>query len=123
MSKPVAGALLKVAGHTVEKHLGKSFAYLMSRNIPVATSFFSNTMAHLLVKKMIKSSEAEIAAWLGSSSNGLLKLTLDTKYITGYGVEKAGANAFKKIAQRGVKAFFKKDGAGGYVLWTAYPGG
>jgi hypothetical protein len=111
-------------GHTIEKHVGKSEAWLQKRaqteNERFVSSFNNEAAANRSIGRCIKQNKADIEAWLKSRSGKNLTKVVHMENPVGTWVEKgvSGSNQTNKV-----KVVFAKDSSNpkGYYVLTAFP--
>lgn len=116
----------KLGGHTIEKHIAKSTAWLQDRSaMPffankhiIPSSFVDKESATTYIKEVMGANRSAIEVWLADNKKiGMKSFERDFAKIIGFGVDKDG----KKVDFTKVRVLLKKSNDGGFYLATAYP--
>jgi hypothetical protein len=112
-------------GHTIARHVTKSYAYLQERAATmkkgIATSFMSKKIAVAAVKDSLKKNSKKIYAWLTVLPQKRIVLQCSHDYPVGYGVYKNHHALCTNLHCS--KMVMDKNGEQslGFVIITAYP--
>jgi len=105
------------AGHTIARHVGKSYKYLRGRNIKNATSFFNSADAERLIIKGLRESKniSKYRKFLDGATD-FVDLRVELDEITGYGIyDRKDAYLY-----RGIRILLKRRN-GKVFIETAHP--
>ncbi|MEM6275065.1 MAG: RNase A-like domain-containing protein [Myxococcota bacterium] len=108
-------------GHTVEKHAGKTDGELRARldrepGKDQVSTFVSEKEVRSAVQKAIRENAVKIAEWEAKSTTK--KLELDARFLGGRVLQRGQKWS---RAGRSVRVVLRGDGAGGWIVRTAYP--
>lgn len=114
----------KAGGHTLERHVGKSYDYLKSRSLGIkngsATTFINKRIAIDSVKENMKYNAEKIALWLNNEVEEIA-CEFTHSYSIGKGVFKHKNNPYYDLYKS--KMILKKDTQceWGFKMLTAFP--
>jgi hypothetical protein len=109
-------------GHTIDRHIGKSAHELLARvrtgRIPVASTYWDETVAHDATRLTLSANAARIDRWVAAGSPTNLRLRLTVPFNIGFAIDTSGKVTFV----RETTVVLRRDGAG-IVLLTSFPRG
>jgi len=116
----------KFGGHTIKKHVGKSYKWLVERlkeepRLRSASSFYDLETAEMVVRKAISENGERIKRWL-SEGGAPDKLVLIYRGDRPIGIKVVrGKNYYIERVCKDARIVLKKDKRFGFIVLTAYP--
>lgn len=117
----------RVGGHTIRRHVGKKYSYLVRRlkeepRLKAASTFYDLKTAERVVERAIYFNREKIQRWLKrENSPDKLVLIYRGEEPIGVKVERAGRNSFRESVCTDARVILKKDRKFGFIVLTAYP--
>ena len=109
-------------GHTIDRHVGKTAAELMSRlsssaRISASSTFINQATAESVIATTIRQNRSVIKLWLRNGDKARLVLGYEGNSIIGSGIRR-GQSAVSSLTN--AQVVLKSNGRGGYFILTSY---
>ncbi len=117
----------RVGGHTIRRHVGKKYSYLVRRleeepRLKRASTFYDLKTAERVVERAIYFNREKILRWLKSrNSPDKLVLIYRGEEPIGVKVERLGRSSYRESVCTDARVILKKDKRFGFIVLTAYP--
>ncbi len=117
----------RVGGHTIRRHVGKKYSYLVRRleeepRLKGASTFYDLKTAERVVERAIYFNREKILRWLKSrNSPNKLVLIYRGEEPIGIKVERLGRSSYRESVCTDARVILKKDKRFGFIVLTAYP--
>jgi hypothetical protein len=115
----------KTGGHTLERHVGKTYDYLQNRamklKVESVTTFIDKRTAINAIKESLKNNAEKIAEWLEKGLKDQIVIEYLHSYPIGEGIYKGKHNPYYNL--RGSRMIMNKDinQELGFTILTAFP--
>ena len=114
-----------MGGHTLEKHVSKSYDYLKKRTTKIkrgsATSFTNKLTALKAVQENLQKNCEEVISWLSDASRMELVCEVSHSYPIGKGVFKAKNNPYYDLNSSRMVLRKNNQSPFGFIIVTAFP--